>query len=304
MVGAINPNTSQPLSIQRQNAGQARFALAPGEPFPSEGEEPAGNTAPKSPTSSDSPSSTQTVAAAAVHGSSLSGGAIAGIVIAAIFVVLLMGAVFFLLGRQKSMIQFLTRPRSKENLYQSMPPHAPSPQPPMGQYHVHGGTVYPDAQYGEQAFVAAPPYKHVSPPPPARTPSQQRALAHSPIELPSPGGHGIQQPIPGPTEPHPALREHYNPHYNHPRHNHNRTASTGISSVGVRRGIGSKSSAILGTSGSQRTAVNGGHVEGSDVSNFVPSPIPSPRPRSRDGPPQLKELRPLSWWTRKRSGRE
>lgn len=33
-----------------------------------------------------------------------------------------------------------------------------------------------------------------------------------------------------------------------------------------------------------------------DVSVMAPSPLSSPKPQSRDGPPQL---RPLSWWGKK-----
>ena len=309
MVGVINPNSSTPLSIQRENSKQAKISLSPGQPFPAEGEDPGGVTAPGATSSSisSSSSSSPSVAAAVSHGggSMLSGGAIAGIVIAAIFVVGLLGAVFFLLGRQKSIIQYLPRPRSKEHLYQNMPPgHPGSPATAqigqMGQY--YAPWACPDHHYGDQHFVAAPPYK--SSPLQTRTqprgpPLQTASVGHGPAELPSPGGEGgaiLQEP----TEAHPALRQ---PSQNHGvARTHSRTASSIISRdipIGLSRGIGSKSSQILGTSfgGSRRVPQSSGRADGSsDVS--APSPVPSPRPKSREGPPQI---RPLSWWGRKKS---
>lgn len=297
MVGVINPNDTMPLSIQRQNAGQQKISLSPGQPFPKEGEETSDNT--KATPSSPSTSSTSSPAPQSTPhsgGSSLSGGAVAGIVIAAIFVVGLLGAVFFLLGRQKGFVHYMPRPRSKENIYPAIPGHPGSPHgPAMGQY--YAPWAYPDAHYGDQHYVAAPPYKHAPPPQQqTRSPHRSRQQGHGPAELPSPGGN-IEEPL----EPHPALRG----NNSGLMHKHSHTASSIVSRdipIGISRNMGSKSSQILGTSyhGAGRNTESRQGVreapEGSDIS--APSPPPTPKPRSRDGPPQL---RPLSWWGRKKS---
>ncbi|OAX79602.1 hypothetical protein ACJ72_06077 [Emergomyces africanus] len=90
MVGAINANDSMPWEKQYNKALQSPFQLEPGEHPPAEGSEGRGppNSSPTNPPASGGDG----------H-SSLSGGAIAGIVVGAIVGIAILGALFYLLGR-------------------------------------------------------------------------------------------------------------------------------------------------------------------------------------------------------------
>jgi hypothetical protein len=92
MVGVINPNSSVSLENQYQAAVNAQYQLAPGQPFPAEG-----NGTPTS-----APSSPAATPSSNPSNSHLSGGAIAGIVIGAIVVLLLAAALFYFVGRNKT----------------------------------------------------------------------------------------------------------------------------------------------------------------------------------------------------------
>ncbi|OJD31543.1 extracellular serine-rich protein [Diplodia corticola] len=124
MVGVINPNKSTSLEVQKQKAGASSFSLSPGEKFP---DEAASSSVLSGVASATATSKATGTAAAGGHSSSLSGGAIAGIVIGIIAVVAIMAALFFFVGRNKSL---------KENGgRQSAPmsPHAAAGSPPMFQ---------------------------------------------------------------------------------------------------------------------------------------------------------------------------
>jgi hypothetical protein len=88
MVGAINPNASTPLSTQQQLARNSAYMLNPGEPFPQE---------------SPLPSNMPSPSAAVAQNDNLGPGAIAGIVVAALSVLLLASLLFFLWGRTKTL---------------------------------------------------------------------------------------------------------------------------------------------------------------------------------------------------------
>jgi hypothetical protein len=101
MVGVINPNELVSLEKQKQAAIKAPFQLAPGEPWPAEGVKPGAETA--SVTGLNQPTTT------ALNGNtghsdhhSLSGGAIAGIVIGGVVVLALAAALFYFIGRSKT----------------------------------------------------------------------------------------------------------------------------------------------------------------------------------------------------------
>ena len=121
MVGVINPNASVSLDAQLQQALQAPYMLTPGEPFPNEGEgeaavptpmltanpalltaQPTGVATALAPgyaaTSSASQPPQQQQQSSGTH---LSGGAIAGIVVAAVAFLGLLAAVFWLLGHRR-----------------------------------------------------------------------------------------------------------------------------------------------------------------------------------------------------------
>ncbi|OMP85334.1 hypothetical protein BK809_0004004 [Diplodia seriata] len=124
MVGVVNPNKSTSLEVQKQKAKDSAFALSPGEKFPDEG---ASSSVLSGAASATATSKTTATAAAGEHSSSLSGGAIAGIVIGAIAVIGIMAALFFFVGRNKSL---------KENVGRQsgpMSPHAAAGSPSMFQ---------------------------------------------------------------------------------------------------------------------------------------------------------------------------
>lgn len=107
MVGVINPNASTSLVTQKQLAKESTFMLLPGEPWPSEDDNPfttsASSSAVSFPTASQTSASAAatTSAAAAAHShSGLSTGAIAGIAIGAAAVALGAAVALFLCGRQ------------------------------------------------------------------------------------------------------------------------------------------------------------------------------------------------------------
>lgn len=177
--------------------------LAPGEPFPSEGGVPSGDVSPGTNANVQS-SSTQSSAAYPSHtpGASshkLSTGAIVGIVIGGVVVAVLVGALFFLLGRQKTMLQFMRR-----NQYQAPGAHNPpgdqpdvgSPPPPqMTSFAAASGTPYSETPNYHEPAYDTPPYKrHASQDPLA-------ALQPPVAELPSPGEKHVQEYLsPHPTE--------------------------------------------------------------------------------------------------------
>ncbi|PKX99978.1 hypothetical protein P168DRAFT_245119 [Aspergillus campestris IBT 28561] len=86
MVGAINPNKSMTWETQNEKAKSYPYMLVPGEPMPAEGDLP--------PSSSSSPSPD-----AATSHAVLSKGAIAGIAVGAAAFVIILIALFFVLGR-------------------------------------------------------------------------------------------------------------------------------------------------------------------------------------------------------------
>lgn len=117
MVGVINPNASVSLQAQYEKALDSPYMLTPGEPFPNEGE--GGSASPTTPQLTANPTllgstptgdASATVGAASANspapsqssgGSHLSGGAIAGIAIAAVAFIALLAGFFWLLGHRK-----------------------------------------------------------------------------------------------------------------------------------------------------------------------------------------------------------
>jgi hypothetical protein len=131
MVGAINPNSTQTLASQIQAARDADFQLAVGDTVPKE----ATSTILNGPTTAPSTAA----APASGGGSKLSGGAIAGIVVGAVGFLVICAALFFYVGRSKSLKEVIKR--QDANVRNSTPapdmgygPHSP----PM---HQHGSPV-------------------------------------------------------------------------------------------------------------------------------------------------------------------
>jgi hypothetical protein len=145
MVGTINPNATTSISTQRQGARDSAYMLNPGEPFPAE-----------SPLPSNLPSSTSIPVVAQKH--DLSAGAIAGIVIAAISVILLAAALFFFWGRSKTLKDEVDRKessiarRSSGGLMGMLQTnHTPGPASAYGQMSPQPHT------YGQQNAYFSPP---------------------------------------------------------------------------------------------------------------------------------------------------
>ena len=195
-------NESVSLATQKQDASNAQYMLAPGQPFPSEEGVPSGDVNPGSSTnaatsSSPSAQATKSSAASASHtpaatSHGLSTGAIVGIVIGGVVVLVLIGALFFLLGRQKTMLQFLRRSQ-----YQAPGPQNPpgdqrdivSPPPQMTSFPNTSGILYPGTpNYHEPAYDTPPYTRHAAQDP--------LAASQPPVaELPSPGEKHLQEYI-------------------------------------------------------------------------------------------------------------
>ena len=201
-------NETVSLATQKEDASNAQYMLAPGENFPSEGGVPSGDVNPgtnANAATSQSTSSQATVSPTAYvsptpdsssHG--LSAGPIAGIVIGGIAVAVLIGALFFLLGRQKTILQFMRRGH-----YQAPGPH----NPPGDQPDIRS----PPSQMASFPSASAVPYSEMSNyhEPAGDTPPYQKYAAQDPLaapqppvaELPSLGEKHLQEYVsPNPTE--------------------------------------------------------------------------------------------------------
>ncbi|KAL6708308.1 hypothetical protein ACN47E_003232 [Coniothyrium glycines] len=134
MVGAINPNATQTIDEQIKAAIEADFQVEPGQPVPAE----ASSTLVNAPTST--PPST------APH--KLSGGAIAGIVIGCIVFLAICAALFYLVGRSKTLKEQVDRQSG------GMKP-SPSPQHQSMSSYGQGGLGSP---YQSSGFPSPAPY--------------------------------------------------------------------------------------------------------------------------------------------------
>lgn len=127
MIGVINPNTTQNIDAQIKAVGKSTYQVAPGEPIPKEASssltnanEPTGSAAPGN--SGDS-------------GHHLSGGAIAGIVVGGIAFLAICAALFFYVGRAKSLKEVVKRnsmPMDARGSYGPASPYPPSVSPYPG----------------------------------------------------------------------------------------------------------------------------------------------------------------------------
>ena len=141
MVGVINPNSTQTLDAQIDAARSADFQVVPGEPIPKEATSTLANV----------PTSTSLTGASDSGSGSpkLSGGAIAGIVIGGVAFLVICAALFFFVGRSRSLKEVLKR--------QDV---AGTPAPHMSQYGV-GGLQSPG--YSSSGFPSPAPYQSPGP---------------------------------------------------------------------------------------------------------------------------------------------
>ncbi|KAF1814440.1 hypothetical protein P152DRAFT_456693 [Eremomyces bilateralis CBS 781.70] len=166
MVGVINPNSPDVLGTQKNEAAQAAYMLQPGEPFPPEsGPTSTGSAGPGSTSASGANGSGSS------GGSKLSGGAIAGIVIGSVMAVVLVVLLWWLVARNKSLRDTLTRSSATVN---------PT-------YHPPGGVAEPQAfQSGGTIFV----------------PIQADSLRHSGVSSPPPPGYMQEADVGSPRNSH------------------------------------------------------------------------------------------------------
>jgi hypothetical protein len=173
MVGVINPvrpsfiiddlddtdqriqNSSTSLTKHKEQAKKSNFMLQPGESFPLEASPsavPSSTTSTNKP-SSTSDSSTHSTSAAASHGHPLSGGAIAGIVVAGVCVCAVVAALFFFVGRSRTLKQQLKR---DSTLSASRPPVLT----PGGDMYQTGGGAYNNPHHHSMGgYSMVVPYK-------------------------------------------------------------------------------------------------------------------------------------------------
>ena len=149
MVGAINPNATQTVAEQKQLAKAANYMLQPGEPWPSESTPDPFTTSGPSPTAtSEAPSSSPAAASGTVEHRhvKISGGTIAGIVVGGVAALILVGALFYLCGRNRTLSDRLGKNRGQEqathidprqSLMSGTTAYGSEPK------HMSGFTVYP-----------------------------------------------------------------------------------------------------------------------------------------------------------------
>jgi hypothetical protein len=147
MVGVINPNDTQTLDAQIQSAETADFQVAPGDPIPSE----ATSTLVNAPTATAS-TSTAPVPAPSGGSHKLSGGAIAGIVIGAIAFLAICAALFYFVGRSKSLKEVLKRQDA------TVKPNQPDTHQSMSTYGAGGLSSPGFSQNQSSGFPSPTPY--------------------------------------------------------------------------------------------------------------------------------------------------
>lgn len=132
----------------------------------------------------------------------LSSGAIVGIVIGGVVVAFLIGALFFLLGRQKTILQFMRRGDYQTPGAQNLPGDQPdivSPPPQMTSFPHGSGLPYPTTPNYHESVYDTPPYTSHAAQDPLAAPQMPVA------ELPSPGEKHLQEYI----SPKPMEMEHH-----------------------------------------------------------------------------------------------
>jgi hypothetical protein len=162
MVGVINPNDTQTLQKQIDSASAASYQVKPGDPVPAEGTASLHASATAAPT-----------AAPSSHGShSLSSGAIAGIAVGGVAFLAICAALFFYVGRTKSLKEVIKHreatvksPAPTDGHFPQSPgfiPYSPNmqhaeagqPLPAYGQHNATDSTYY--GAYASQQQQAQP----------------------------------------------------------------------------------------------------------------------------------------------------
>jgi hypothetical protein len=159
MVGVINPNSTQSLALQINAAADADFEVAPGQPIPAE----ATSTLSYGPTSTGTPTPNPPNSGGGGGGHTLSTGAIVGIAIGGVAFLAICAALFFFVGRSKSLKEVIKRQGATNN-------HDPNmSQQYGGSSYGHGGLASPGFQSPTPGYATPPPghrpdYSFGSPP--------------------------------------------------------------------------------------------------------------------------------------------
>lgn len=205
MIGVINPNSTQTFAAQEQAAKDSTFMVKPGDPIPKEG------SASLSATGAAASATSSSTSAPTPHGVHLSGGAIAGIVIGAVAFLVLAAALFFYVGRTKSLKEMMhrkdatvTRTEPSEAGWNgSQHPGSPgfSPQPPFSpaqsDYYGPNGQLPP---YGQHNATDSHPSGWMSPTAGQQPMTEVKYGQHAPIhEMASPQQGGFTAELEAPA---------------------------------------------------------------------------------------------------------
>ncbi|KAL1601459.1 hypothetical protein SLS60_006374 [Paraconiothyrium brasiliense] len=147
MVGVINPNSTQTLQQQIDSAKDSTFQVKPGDPIPAEGTASLHASATASPTATPNSHSSHT----------LSGGGIAGIVVGGIAFLAICAALFFYVGRTKSLKDVIKHrestavksPAPTDSHFPHSPGYAPLPFSPDMQHAEMGMGAQQLPAYGQ-----------------------------------------------------------------------------------------------------------------------------------------------------------
>ncbi|KAF2671625.1 hypothetical protein BT63DRAFT_476508 [Microthyrium microscopicum] len=164
MVGVINPNASVSLAVQKDAAKNSKYMLQPGDSFPAEG---SSSSSTSSSSSGSSTSTTMPTVAASTNNqiqqkASLPSGAIAGIVLGALGVLGLAAALFFFMGRTKTLQENVHR-QSMSAVTPPLPAHSSEPIYATGEPIYANGIMYFPVKPGDINRISLPAYGGVSP---------------------------------------------------------------------------------------------------------------------------------------------
>jgi len=232
MVGAVNPNNSQDIEQQHQKAKDSAYMLNPGDPFPAEGTSGTGNITGSTGVGNGGGTVGDTNAGRQ-HG--LSKGAIAGIAVGGIAMVVLAALLFFFWGRTKSLEDEVDRKagtvrrvssgqgrgmvQSSNTTHNNLTPThglATSTTPTIP------GTPSPLANMLQHQHHQYSSYHHAPAPAPTYyTPATNHDHHHNAkFDTASPAGHPAY-PLPLPSPPqHPQYQHHPDPRTVSPLHHH------------------------------------------------------------------------------------
>lgn len=175
MIGAINPNASTPIAKQQALARDSAYMLNPGEPFPAE--------APPLPSSNPgAPAGTLVPGAGAPEEKKkgIGAGAIAGIVVAGISVIVLSALLFFFWGRSASLKDEVDR---RQSTLRRISPSSSTAMLEAGRGAAGGTSSLAYSPAGHSPIAVPAPQNY----PPAQ--HQQKYMATSPV------GHPAYSPL-------------------------------------------------------------------------------------------------------------